>query len=541
MNELHRAKAAQWDDVDFDECLEETRTTVLKDIKTWIRNEDVQRIYWLNGLAGTGKSTLAKSIAHYAADQGQLGASFFCSRDEKDRSDVKSIFPTLAFQLAKLFPKFRAELIRVIQDRGDYTLPSTQLQKLIVEPLKTTGLHTQPIVIVIDALDECKDEKTSSTILMALSKYIGEVPFLKIFVTSRPEPAVRDAFRLLRERSNVLDLHLVDSELVNNDIRRFLTVRLAELTKDRSNDNLPVAWPPVELVERLVQKAGGSFIFASTAFKFINPDGDLEEQLEKIAELPTHNEGRFGIDDLYRKVFESAIARFSDEELSECRLILGSIIFLQNPLSLTELSQLLCLTRGHVAERLMGFHSVLAIPREDKTGVIRIIHASFHDFLTDKTRCLDPRLLVHGASQHQEIALCLFRCMMKGLQRDRYSINQFRSNGGSFAYADHHWADHLQSASQDRRKNEQLVVALEEFVHTEALYWFEMHSLLESMDIAVTTFQKASSWYSVCFSSCSVFPDFTCTKTCRESLNHAPNLWDCSVTPLLLPFTSNLT
>lgn len=506
--------AARWDDVDFDECLKNTRITVLGDIKSWIRDERLRQVYWLNGLAGTGKSTLAKSVAHYAADKGHLGASFFCSRDEKDRSDVKYIFPTLAFQLSKLFPKFRTELIKVVKDRGDYVLPAVQLQKLIIDPLRNTGLLTQPILIVIDALDECKDKSTSSTILMALSKYIDEVPFLKVFVTSRPEPAVRDAFLLLRERSNVLDLHEVRPELVNEDIRRFLAVRLTETTKGRSDKDLSAPWPPERLVKKLAHKAAGSFIFANTVCKFINPDGDLEDQIEQIAELPTDNEGRLGIDDLYRKVFESAIAHFSDKEVSECRFILGTIILLQNPLSLSDLSRLLYLKPGHVTGLLRGFHSVLAIPRKDKdrARVVRIIHTSFHDFLISERRCLDARLLVHPALQHGDIALLLLRRLTDGQQSDLLDTSQLDPDQAtetsknemkvpidkSLSYACRFWADHLESASSG---NDQLVTTLEKFLRNGLAYWLETLKILGGfkLQVIVTTFQKSKHWYSVCF------------------------------------------
>ena len=136
LDKLPRAKAARWDYVDIDECLPGTRRTVLDRINEHIFKEDGRRIIWLNGLAGTGKSTLAKSVAHLFADECQLGASFFCSRSETDRSKVKLIFPTIAFQLSETVLGFAAELIKVIRNKPDigYALPSTQLEELIINP-----------------------------------------------------------------------------------------------------------------------------------------------------------------------------------------------------------------------------------------------------------------------------------------------------------------------------------------------------------------------------------------------------------------------
>ena len=73
---------------------------VLHQLEEWLEGEQGQHVFWLNGLAGTGKSTIAQSFAEIAFAGGKLGASFFCSRDFEDRSNLQAIIPTLAFQLA---------------------------------------------------------------------------------------------------------------------------------------------------------------------------------------------------------------------------------------------------------------------------------------------------------------------------------------------------------------------------------------------------------------------------------------------------------
>jgi len=73
---------------------------VLHQLEEWLEVEQGQHVFWLNGLAGTGKSTIAQSFAEIAFAGGKLGASFFCSRDFEDRSNLQAIIPTLAFQLA---------------------------------------------------------------------------------------------------------------------------------------------------------------------------------------------------------------------------------------------------------------------------------------------------------------------------------------------------------------------------------------------------------------------------------------------------------
>ena len=144
-------------------CLEGTRKEVLLQIDQWLRNDGDQRIFWLNGLAGTGKSTIAQTFAEISFADGKLGASFFCSRDFEDRSNLQAIFPTLAFQLAYRYSQFRKQLVKVLKaspDVGRESL-SSQVEKIIVRPLAETKIHT---LIIIDALDECKDSEPASAL-----------------------------------------------------------------------------------------------------------------------------------------------------------------------------------------------------------------------------------------------------------------------------------------------------------------------------------------------------------------------------------------
>jgi len=125
-------------------CMKGTRRDVLVQLERWSRDGEDKHVFWLNGLAGTGKSTIAQTFAEMCFTDGKLGASFFCSRDFEERSNLRSIFPTLAFQLAHRFPQFRRELLPVLMknpDVGRETLCS-QMEKLIVGPFQAAETHT---------------------------------------------------------------------------------------------------------------------------------------------------------------------------------------------------------------------------------------------------------------------------------------------------------------------------------------------------------------------------------------------------------------
>jgi hypothetical protein len=153
-----------------------------------------------------------------------------------------------------------------------------------MRPLQKTHSDAQPIVIVIDALDECKVDDKIRQFLGAFPPHLSSVKFLKIFITSRPECPMRLAFRTLpNQSSRVCILHDVHRSAVNSDIKHYLKVRLQEIAKYRSFRDISENWPPERLVERLTRKAAGLFIFASTTCEVVNYAGDFQEALRSVA------------------------------------------------------------------------------------------------------------------------------------------------------------------------------------------------------------------------------------------------------------------
>jgi hypothetical protein len=293
-------------------CLRGTRKDVLWEIERWSTGEQEQHVFWLNGLAGTGKSTIAQSVAEAAFADGKLGASFFCSRDFAERSNLQAIFPTLAFQLAHQYPPFRKELLRVLKARRDAGRGSlcSQMEMLLVGPLKAANIST---LIIIDALDECKDEEPSSAILSVLSRYVDRIPHVKFFITGRPEPRIRSGFRLksLRPITEVFRLHDVARSSVDHDIKLYFRTQLTDIAKSRSDCDFTEDWPNPSDIDVLCTKAAGLFIYASTVVKFVAfRHRTPTQQLERIISLPQNTafEGRAGVDLLYTQILEQAAA-----------------------------------------------------------------------------------------------------------------------------------------------------------------------------------------------------------------------------------------
>jgi hypothetical protein len=207
-------------------------------------------------------------------------------------------------------PCFREQLLQVLRANPGIGRESlcSQMEKLIVGPFQATQI---PTLIIIDALDECRDEEPASALLSVLSRYVDKIPLVKFFITGRPEPRIRSGFRLesLRPHTDVLRLHDVEPDLVDSDIKLFLKTQLTDIAKNRSNCNFVEDWPSPQDIDTLCKKAAGFFIYASTVVKFVASQyHPPDERLALIISLPqdTSHEGKLGIDLLYTQVLEQA-------------------------------------------------------------------------------------------------------------------------------------------------------------------------------------------------------------------------------------------
>ncbi|KAF8583889.1 WD40 repeat-like protein, partial [Ramaria rubella] len=459
-------------------------------------------IFWIKGSAGTGKTTIAYTIAKICDKNHMLGASFFCSRNGADCSNPKFIFTTIANHLGHYCPAFGDEVAHVLKLNPDigYADVSHQLEELIVKPLHMVGKSFPSCVVVIDALDECKEDKSTSSILHCISNHIGSLSPLKFLITSRPEPKITVAFKssVLKLVTHTLVLHEVDLDVVERDIKSYLTVKLADI---RSFYNCQDLWPSAADIQKLSQLSSGLFIFAATSIKFIedsaydNPVDQLTRLLHGTAVIAERSSPHYHLDQLYLQVLNQAYPVLSSEGVSRLKRVLGSIILLCDPLSANSLEQLLNIksTKSNatpVQASLHRLHSLVIVP-EDDSQVIHLLHPSFYDFLTNPRRCLNPKLLVNTEAQHTLLALGCLSAMQSlrpnicGIENptlynsDVQDLSQCvtRCIPPHLQYACRHWASHLKFALL----SDVLIGLLEEFCLKYLLCWIEVGSLLQGL------------------------------------------------------------
>ena len=474
-------------------------------------------MYWLNGLAGTGKTTIAQTIAERTFADGQLGASFFCSRDFEDRSNINLIFPTLAVQLARKYANFRSHLIPLVRlDPGiAHESLYDQMSKLIVGPLKKSQISP---VIVIDALDECKDEEPASTVLSVLGQSVSEIPKAKFFVTGRPEPRIRGGFRLpvLAEATDVFVLHEVEPSQVDDDIRLFFTRRFSDLVQ-RPSDLVQRRdlsdWPTKGQLDLLCERAAGFFVYAVATVKFIDkPSTNPKTQLDLLLQSPesTTREAKTELtrnttlDSLYASILRGAFGRVDDPDNDpKVRLVLAATILATNPLSPSTIAKVLNLDVQDVFPILSAAQSLLILQGNIDCPV-RSFHKSFPDFLTDPDRCTDQRFHVFPPYYHSQLLTGCTNLMGRSLKQNVCGLPDGVANSDvrdleervgksidtAVQYACRSWHTHLVEGSTISVKAD-ITSALHKFLETKLLFWLEALSVLGTAENAIDALQTA--------------------------------------------------
>jgi len=493
-----------------EKCLPGTRESVLQDLLLWAKNPQDRNVFWLNGLAGTGKSTITQSFSEAVSKEGLLGASFFCSRDYLNRKELKHIFPTLAYQLACHYPHFQNHIISIIKNDPTIAHASliTQLENLLVNPLSRANITC---VIVIDALDECIDNEPSSAILSVLGQFVKKLPLVKFFITGRPEPCIRTGFHLplLQPITQIFLLHEVDLTSVNKDIQLYLTERLTTIAAQRSDIDLPNPWPHDGEIEALTKKSSRLFIFAATMVRFIESghhDPNQRLQLLLSESTSTMHEGHTCIDTLYSQILQYAFSDIHEpEEFADIRHVLGAIVLAFNPLSQRELSTILGTSISLILTTLRHLHSVILVPTNESEKIC-IFHKSFPDFLQDEKRCTDTRLHINPETHHGDMALSCLE-LVKELKRNPCSLPPFTMNqdiqdlpqllenkiGSAVQYACTYWAGHLRLSPTSEDFTEQTVDLATKTLENSPS-WIEVMSLGDQLGEVIHSMNSLLDW-----------------------------------------------
>ncbi|KAI9780999.1 MAG: hypothetical protein M1839_006438 [Geoglossum umbratile] len=463
-------------------CLPNTRIDVLQRIRKWANSDDnASFIFWLSGWAGTGKSTIARTVAYEYHYKKCLAASFFFSRGKEDVSHAGRFVATIALQLAANFPVLRDLIYQAATNITSKT-QKEQWKLVVQEPLSKLGNTSLrlPLILVIDALDECDDENDIKRILGLLFELKGSI----LFDCDRPETPIRLKFDSLPKIFHQdLILHEIPRKSVDSDISVFFQQKFQEI-RDQSDEGLSDDWPGRQHLDRLVSSAHSLFIYAATVCRFIEngmqdfpadnllrlilPDeSSTNPSTQRSRTVITYESPMKVLDTMYIQVLEYSFRNSRHENDREqltaiCREILGAIIILSDPLSPIAVARLLNMDYEIVKKRLNNL----------------------------RERCRAQQFWVDEKRAHFTLAESCLRLMSASLKQDicgqdapgvlateleRGRVDRYLSP--ELQYACIHWIQHLQKSSVQLCDNDQV----HQFLKEHLLHWLEAMSWMRKI------------------------------------------------------------
>lgn len=469
-------------------------------------------------MVGTGKSTISRTVA-----KKYLGASFFFDRHEGQSSSVGNLFPTICTSLADALPELESEIYKAVENNPEISNRPLhdQWELLISEPVRKlegqNRLLPLTLVVVIDALDECKPRHANegiSSILTQIAKAQDlKVIRLKFFLTGRPESHIESSFKRvlsdsyetiespLRKRPlNTIQLSS-DKNDPDDDITRYVRSRLTEITR---RYDFEAGWPGEIRLKQFVGKTGGLWIYASIACDYLGGlpqeyeqlvDSRLQDVLQEGNDQSEHpfyhdSDDYSDLDRMYDLILQNSLAgikrpKEKDFIISVFQRTVGTITVLCEPLPVTTLSRLLSLKKSEIDSILIILGSVINMG--DDNIPVRFAHLSFTDYLTSETRCSKQGFQVNKAEKHAyllESCLTVLSgeirqdvCCLKDFSTLRKTIDAEKIKAhltSHVQYACLHWVEHLQSSNNPPSDDG----AVHVFLKTHLLHWLEALSIL---------------------------------------------------------------
>ncbi|KAI1659762.1 WD40 repeat-like protein, partial [Daldinia decipiens] len=512
-------------------CMPGTRLEILSRLQNWIENS-TKPILWLHGMAGTGKSTIAQTVAECLSKKTSfsndsqlpnnisLGATFFFKQDDSNRNHSGVLFTTLAHQLAYRPLGLESEIADAIKQHASPNIGvrdiKTQWEELILKPLKTIQEYSSSktrLVFIIDALDECRHKETGTMKrnVQDIVHSLGQVTKLsgiqvRVLITSRNETHIYAAFKSLKESYEEFELPKVILDNLRDDITIFLKSNLYNNWKNNGVSSYRLS--PQDF-RKLIEKTGGLFIYAATACRFLSVnDPDIAEgRLRNLLEgNPNKESPESNLDSIYCAVLDSYTRGWSEaEKQGEFLLkeILRLIVTLSRPLPIDSLAEFTMSKKpvSRIEECLQSIRSIVDIPKKHELP-ISLVHLSFREFLLDKQRCERTGFFVEPSTVHFHLFERCLEIMSQHLHMDMCDLRKpgilsieippdsvQKSIKPHLQYACKYWVNHLLQIGETQLPEDVLVDdgRIHKFLEKHILNWLETLTLIGEVRSAIHT------------------------------------------------------
>ncbi|CCA75212.1 related to WD-repeat protein, putative-Talaromyces stipitatus [Serendipita indica DSM 11827] len=450
---------------DLDQCEPGTRVDLLARIRQWGDNPNSEQVFWLKDAAGTGKSTIAATMANEWIRERRLAGRFFFSPNIELNKRIKYFCRTVAADVACQFPELRRHIEDVLSElpsmesRMDFTV---QLSQAILEPIKQRG-DDIAVFLVIDALDNC-DIDDRGYLLKALLTKLPEIHHLKILLTSRP---IQDIADILDQSTLVCGqgVHLLDiNNPPNDDIAIYVHSKLQVYS--------------IEDRQRVIDHAKGLFIWAATFCRTLLQTRWGERLLKHLA----HEAITGSLDKLYLNVLRQAV---DEEGKDDLKKILQVVISAFQPVSTNSIITLLPHVR-RVNDLVQDIAGVIKDGHPDRP--LKVLHPTFRDFIASNEKRANGFVLQLTPSHSLVAAACLD--VLKQLSFDILGISKHDSfiphnknidnveelietrTSAAMRYASSYWAHHIASSEEAWTDWDQV----SSFLRTHLCSWLELMS-----------------------------------------------------------------
>jgi ABC-type dipeptide/oligopeptide/nickel transport system ATPase component len=523
-----KLSGVQWDPDKV--CLPGTRSNLLEKIISWMHSPESERILWLSGAAGTGKSSVANSVAEYFHRLGRLGASFRFDRHDARPETPGLLFGNICHQLALSDDQLRVAVLSAIRHGSSGAMSlRMQARTLLVETTKRAEI-VGPVVIVIDALDESGPdgghEPNREKLVQAIVEELPALPpSIKVLITSRDEGKIS---LLMPGCSSCLSMRMEDVPHTEEDILRYIQHRMLRIRR-----TLPSPlddWPGATRETELAHCADGLFIWASVACAVLESDGD-DPDIQLVKLIRTSRAGvkaEETLDLLYLDVLRRSRPKDEGIPANNWDYVVGSLVTLKTPLAYRDMDSLLSLS-AKMQQRAMTLidgrqiqlttcHRILSSLRPilkidaNMKDVIRLLHKSVFDYLTQRAsnpigvdlslsnailakQCLDQmnRSLRYDICGIGDPSLLISRV-------DGFSERVDANIPAALRYACRYFADHLNDILEPLPA---LRAELERFITKNLLHWIEVMGILNQIAEAegclhsLSDYMKVNAWTDV--------------------------------------------
>lgn len=483
-----------------------TRAAVVDELTKWaFFTATHTNVFWMFGPSGTGKSTIATSIAEIFDALGYMGSFVFFDRDVVERANPSAFIRTIAYHLGQKGGPMADAIVAAVEKnpRVSEMGLARQFKTLILEPM-ATSISSRPVIIIIDALDEgAIDGEVPADFLAVLADGLPRLPkHVRVLITSRRDPKIVSSLSAL---PCVRKYDLSREPDIHQDIRAFMTARLEAV---RLQNSLPTSWPGPESIDKLVEHASGLFIWAVVACTHL--DSWLAN--ERLIQLLQSTAGR-GIEEPLDVLYATAIggpgAWKPPDTARVLHDVLVAIVMAHTPLSAESIADLIGRTIPAVGSAVGDIHSILNV---DDEGLVRVVHPSVRDYITNLARCA-PNLPWHvdaeagnsflGIGCLELIGRRLKYNFMNLVQTDDFRRTHVRrdstwnapqySGPASIKYACTAWIEHVCCVHRLDLLLE-LYAHISQFFSSGFLPWLEVLSVLKRSRDAIRLLGKLHSW-----------------------------------------------